>query len=194
MEGSLQPRQYYCFCFERVFRMKKISHILSIYEKTMGTIALLAMLMLVFYQVLARFIFGSQLRWSEELARYLMLYISFVGIGAGIMYHKHVGVDVLGNFLDPAGKRILKLIVAFITLAIIIFFTYISGAVTLKIFKSGQVSPASHIPMWIPYGTIPLGFFGGILRQIEEIVKIIKTPGEQLFIKEQQEKAEIAEV
>lgn len=174
--------------------MKKLSRILSIYEKTMGTVALLTMLALVFYQVLARFIFGTQLRWSEELARYLMLYISFIGIGAGIMYHKHVGVDVLGNFLKPAQKKVLKLIVGFLTLAIIVFFTYISGSVTIRILKSGQVSPAAHIPMWIPYATIPVGFFGGILREIEEMIKIIKTPVEELLETELKEKSEIAEV
>ena len=77
--------------------MKKISRCLDIYEKTVGTIVLLIMLVLVTYQVFARFIFGSALRWSEELARYCMLYISFIGIGAGIKLHKHVGVEVLDS-------------------------------------------------------------------------------------------------
>lgn len=174
--------------------MKKISHIIDAYEKIFGTIALLTMLALVFYQVLARFIFGSQLRWSEELARYFMLYISFLGIGAGIKYHKHVGVDLLGAILKGQSNKVLKIVIALITLIIMIFFTYISGAVTLKIMKSGQVSPAAHIPMWIPYATIPVGFFGGIFRELEELVKIATTPIDILLESEHQEKSEIAEV
>lgn len=152
------------------------------------------MLLLVFYQVIGRFLFGWQLRWSEELARYIMLYVSFLGIGAGIKYHKHVGVDVLGSALKGKAKKVLMIIVALITLALIVFFVYLSGSVTIRIFKSGQVSPAAHIPMWIPYATIPVGFFGGILREIEELIKIIKTPISTLLEEEQKEKAEIAEV
>lgn len=173
--------------------MKKLSKYLDFYEKTFGTIVLLTMVALVFYQVIARFILGSQLRWSEELARYCMLYISFLGIGAGIKYHKHVGVDLLSNLLKPEGKRILRLFLAVVTVIIIGIFTYYTGKVALKIFKTGQVSPAAHIPMWIPYATIPLGFFGGILREVEEIVKIIRTPAEKLLFQEQEEKSEIAE-
>ena len=173
--------------------MRKLSRFLDYYEKIFGTVILLAMVGLVFYQVIARFILGSQLRWSEELARYCMLYISFLGIGAGIKYHKHVGVDLLGTMLKPKGKRVLMLILAVITTLIIGVFTYYTGKVTLKILKTGQVSPAAHIPMWIPYATIPLGFFGGILRELEEMIKIIKTPAEQLLALEQVEKSEIAE-
>ena len=173
--------------------MKAISKFLDFYEKTFVTIALLTMLLLVFYQVIARFIFGSQLRWSEELARYIMLYISFVGIGAGIKYHKHVGVDLFGAVLKPKGKQILMLVIAVLTSVILVIFTYYTGLVSVRIMKSGQVSPAAHIPMWIPYATLPLGFFGGILRQCEEIIKIVKTPAEELIRREQEEKAEIAE-
>lgn len=173
--------------------MKKISKVLDFYEKTFGTVALLFMLLLVFYQVIARFILGSQLRWSEEIARYLMLYISFVGIGAGIKYHKHVGVDVFGAMLKPKGKKMLMLVVALLTMAIMAVFVYYSGAVTLKIMRSGQVSPAAHIPMWIPYATIPVGFFGGMLREVEEIIKIITLPSEELIEKQQKEKSEISE-
>ena len=160
--------------------MKAISKFLDFYEKTFGTIALLTMLLLVFYQVIARFIFGSQLRWSEELARYIMLYISFVGIGAGIKYHKHVGVDLFGAVLKPKGKQILMLVIAVLTSVILVIFTYYTGLVSVRI-------------MWIPYATLPLGFFGGILRQCEEIIKIVKTPAEELIRREQEEKAEIAE-
>ena len=101
--------------------MKKISRILDVYEKVFGTIALLTMLALVFYQVLARFILGSQLRWSEELARYFMLYISFLGIGAGIKYHKHVGVDILGAILKGRSNKVLKIVIALLTLLIMAF-------------------------------------------------------------------------
>ena len=152
--------------------MKKISRCLDIYEKTVGTIVLLIMLALVTYQVLARFIFGSALRWSEELARYCMLYISFIGIGAGIKLHKHVGVEVLDSLLKENAKKAGKYLVAILTLIILVVFTYYSAMVTIRIGASGQLSPAARIPMWIPYVTIPVGFLGGIIRQIEEIIKI----------------------
>lgn len=174
--------------------MKRLSRALDFYEKTFGTIALMLMLAMVSYQIIARFFLGSSLRWSEEFARYLMLYLSFLGIGAGIKYHKHVGVEILDGVLPAAPRRIMKLVVALLTLAIMAFFVYVTAQATFRIMRSGQKSPAGHIPMWIPYGTIPLGFAGGILRQLEEIVKIIKTPAGQLDAVEREEASEIDEV
>ena len=167
--------------------MKKISRCLDVYEKTVGTIVLLIMLALVTYQVLARFIFGSALRWSEELARYCMLYISFIGIGAGIKMHKHVGVEVLDSLLKENAKKIGRYFVAILTLIILIVFTYYTAVVTIRIGSSGQLSPAARLPMWVPYATIPIGFLGGIFRQIEEIVKIAHPPVEETEPAVQQE-------
>ena len=81
------------------------------------------------------------------------------------------------------------LVIAVLTSVILVIFTYYTGLVSVRIMKSGQVSPAAHIPMWIPYATLPLGFFGGILRQCEEIIKIVKTPAEELIRESRKKKA-----
>lgn len=149
--------------------MKKLQNGLEQYDRIMGTVSLLAMLAVVFWQVVSRYFLGTSLRWSEEYARYLMLYLSFLGVGAGIKRQKHMGVDFFDAILPPKPKKALKLLAAVVTLVILAVFTYYSGQTALRIGRSGQVSPAGGLPMWIPYATIPLGFFMGIIRQIEQI-------------------------
>ncbi len=155
--------------------MKKLLDGMERYDRIMGTIALMAMLAVVFWQVVSRYFLGTSLRWSEEYARYLMLYLSFLGVGAGIKRQKHMGVDFFDALLPPKPKKVLKVLAAVVTLGILVVFTYYSGQTALRIGKSGQVSPAGGLPMWIPYATIPLGFFAGIIRQIEQILLLLHT-------------------
>ena len=63
--------------------------------------ALLAvMVVVVFLQVIFRFIIRSSLPWSEELSRYVMVWIVFLGASIGIKRKSHIGVEVV---VDVAG-------------------------------------------------------------------------------------------
>ena len=114
-----------------------------------------AMLIVVSAQVWYRFVLNNPLAWSEELARYLFVWISFLGSAAGIRMNVHLGIDLIDKILSPRGRKIMTLIVNLaiqIFLAVVIFW----GIKILKVVQF-QKSASMGIPMTYPYLAVPVG-------------------------------------
>src|SRR4051795_11916667 len=69
-------------------------------------ICLAAMVVLVFGNVLLRYGFNSGITISEELSRWLLVWLTFLGAIVAVREHSHLGVDSLVRMLGPTGKRI----------------------------------------------------------------------------------------
>ena len=67
---------------------------------------LAVMVVLVFGNVVLRYAFNSGITVSEELSRWLMVWLTFLGAVVALRDHSHLGVDTLVRVLPPAGKRI----------------------------------------------------------------------------------------
>ncbi len=64
------------------------------------------MVVLVFGNVVLRYGFNSGITISEELSRWLLVWLTFLGAIVAVREHAHLGVDSLVRMLPPAGKRI----------------------------------------------------------------------------------------
>src|SRR3954471_13166760 len=67
---------------------------------------LATMVVLVFGNVVLRYAFNSGIAVSEELSRWLLVWLTFLGAIVALRQHAHLGVDTLVRALPPAGKRI----------------------------------------------------------------------------------------
>src|SRR3954451_16946097 len=66
---------------------------------------LAAMVVLVFTNVVMRYLFNSGIPTSEELSRWLLVWLTFLGAVVALREHAHLGVDTLVRRLSPTGKR-----------------------------------------------------------------------------------------
>jgi C4-dicarboxylate transporter DctQ subunit len=116
------------------------------------------MTIVVLVATFARYTGLFSIFWSEELARYTMVYLGYVGISLAMKHKAHIGVTALTDKITSrAGKRVIlilqtAIILAFWAIISAFLFTMIS-----KQFAIGQQSPALEIPIWIPYAAVPLG-------------------------------------
>src|SRR4029078_8215679 len=74
--------------------------------KCIIALCLAVMVVLVFGNVVLRYAFNSGITVSEELSRWLMVWLTFLGAIVALLEHAHLGVDTLVRALPPAGKRI----------------------------------------------------------------------------------------
>ncbi len=106
--------------------------------------------------------------WGEEVARYVMVYLGYIGIALAMKRRAHIGVAVLTNMVrSKTGKRLLIIIQAAI---ILLFCGIISGFLFTIIQKQlvvGQTSPALILPIWVPYAGVPLGMILLAIRTIQ---------------------------
>ena len=75
-----------------------------------------ALFIIVVAAVVARYGFGQAVSWTEEVPRYLLIWISFLGAAVGVLHRDHVGFDVLFNALPTTARRVLG-----VTLSLLIF-------------------------------------------------------------------------
>lgn len=82
----------------------KLFHFLDKTMETCSAIILAGMTLLIFIQVLARYIFKTPLAWSEEGARFLFIWMTFIAGYVGARKGQHIGVELIQN-LFPAPIR-----------------------------------------------------------------------------------------
>lgn len=134
---------------------------------------------LIFTQVVMRYVFQNSLSWSEELARYLFLWQSWVGVSYGVKKNMHLRILILPGKLKGNAKIALELFVNTIWFIFGIFMVIKGTELVMMITGSGQVSPAMGLPMQIAYLSVPVGIFMMNLRLIESTVMILKGEGKE---------------
>src|SRR6201995_4161599 len=69
-------------------------------------LCLAAMVVLVFTNVTLRYLFNSGIPTSEELSRWLLVWLTFLGAIVALRQHAHLGVDTMVRALPPLGKKV----------------------------------------------------------------------------------------
>lgn len=113
-----------------------------------------AMAAVVAAQVFSRYALNHSLFWSEELARYLLVWLSFLGATTAYYRGLNPGVDVLYARLPPAGRRVASVVVHLASL--LLFGVMVFYGWRFASFVRVQISPALQVPKWIPHAILPV--------------------------------------
>lgn len=129
-------------------------------------------LILVFVQVIMRYIFNYSLSWSEELARYIFVWQSWLGFCLALKHGKHIRIDVVSHRLSPRLKIVFETIAWSLSL-IMVLFLVINGFELLRLLASrGQVSPALRMPMSYAYAAVPVSCLLGSVLIVVYIISL----------------------
>ena len=90
------------------------------------SLALLAMVGVVFLQTFCRFVIFRSLSWSEELSRYLFVTLIVLGVNLAITNHLFVRIEIIDNYLKGTAAVMMNLIRKFIMIYVNIVFVYSS--------------------------------------------------------------------
>ena len=135
---------------------------------------LLLMCVALALQVLFRYLFNSPLVWSEELARYLFVWITFLGAGYGVKHHLHVEMSILFNKFPLGVKKIVQLV---INLAVLLSYAYIMpGAVSFMKIQHPIMATTLNIPLSFLFAAAPVGCGLLILFLVFDSVEIFANP------------------
>lgn len=121
-------------------------------------VVIMALMVLnVLWQVFSRYILGSPSPFTEELARYLMIWIGLLGAAYASGKKMHVAIDILPSKAKPGTQNVLKKLVAFSIIAFALI-ALVAGGIRLVYisYLLGQSSPALQIPLALVYGIIPV--------------------------------------
>ena len=109
-------------------------------EEIFLVIILIAAVVIVAMQVVTRYIFKIPLPWSEEIARYLFLWLTWVGASYATKERKHVSIDLVYEKLPEKGQMICKVITNIIWMAFLLMMVQLSMKLTLSVASGGQTA------------------------------------------------------
>ncbi|MDR1978790.1 MAG: TRAP transporter small permease [Synergistaceae bacterium] len=156
--------------------MNFVKHAFGRLEEYLLAVFMAAITIVVFVQVVFRQL-GRSLPWSEELTRYLLVWITLIGASQGVKKASHVGVEAFALLLPMKPRKIIHIAV----LLICVFFFAIIEVYSLSIIRlqiaNHQLSPAMRIPMWTAYAALPAGAALMIVRYLQVLVRSVREFG-----------------
>lgn len=133
---------------EEVVLLKVIKWLDDNLEEMLLTILLIAMSVIMIVQIIARYVFGNALTWSDELARYFLLWSGFLSVSYCVKKRISIKIEQFQNKLPESGKIWLKMlrhaiVFAFCVVMIPYAVTYVEQGI-----RNGAISPALHFPIY----------------------------------------------
>lgn len=129
----------------------------------------------VFLQVIFRFVIQQPLAWTEELSRYCLVWLTFLGAAYAMSTKAHIGMEV---FVKLFALSIQKVLYVIATIASLMFFLLmVVQGYDLAIQSMSQLSPVLRIPMGVIYAVIPLSGFILIVNMTSQFTKDFKRGG-----------------
>ena len=129
------------------------------------------MVVLVFGNVVLRYVFNSGIAVSEEISRWLMVWLTFLGAVVALREHAHLGIDTLVRALPPIGKRIC--FVASYALMIWADWLLLAGSWRQTLITAGDSAPASGLSVGIFYSAgIVFGVSAGVIL-IYDLLRVL---------------------
>ena len=131
----------------------------------------------VLWGVTTRHLLGGQAKWTEELARFLLIWVSMLGSAVAFGEKAHLGVDYFVGLMDPAARKIME-IFSYLVVLLFTMFVFIKGGHTLVSNNLSQLTPALQMKMGYVYAAVPVAGIFITIFTLEQLLECILTSPE----------------
>jgi TRAP-type C4-dicarboxylate transport system permease small subunit len=119
--------------------------------------------------VIARYVFFSPIFWAEEIMIFVVIWTVFL-LAASITYRgAHLSMDLLYSGFSPFWKRVVNIAIALCLIGSSLFAASQSWKVVSLYLRTGDVTPATGIPLSVPHAALLVGF---VLMALAAIFRI----------------------
>jgi TRAP-type transport system small permease protein len=143
-------------------------------EEALCSLLLVVLVITTSLQVFTRYVLNAPLSWTEELARMLFIWITFLGAAVIAKRGGHVSIDFLALLLPPGARRWMQAAAHAVSLTILVTLG-VKGVLLLRI-TGISASPALGIPWAYVYAAFPLGMFLMAGRYALALLRLLRRP------------------
>lgn len=141
-------------------------------------VAIGRMTVIVILGVIFRYGIGTPLGWTEEAARYLMIWAASLAVSMGIMKGEHVGIRLLVDALPPTIRRWISVLVHGAILAFLWVLTHRGYLMALN--GRNQFAPLLGVTMIWSLAAIPIAGALAMLQTVFLMIKVLFSPKEMV--------------
>ncbi len=135
----------------------RIGHWIDRIEETLLVVLMIAMTLVTFSQVVARYVFNSGVVWALELTVYIFAWLVLLGASMLVRQGAHIGVDALVNLFGPRVRRRFGLAAILASLLYAGLMLYGAWDYVSRIARFGIMAEDLPVPLWVPLSVLPLG-------------------------------------
>ncbi|MEC5325232.1 TRAP transporter small permease [Aurantimonas sp. A3-2-R12] len=108
--------------------------------------------------VIGRFVFGQSLYFAEELNQFLIIIVTFAGIGFAARHGRHIRMSAIYDALSQGLRKALMIVIALVTAAAMFILAWYSYQYVVSVYETGRISPVTRMPIFVTLVWLPLGF------------------------------------
>jgi TRAP-type C4-dicarboxylate transport system permease small subunit len=138
------------------------------------------MLVTILGQILFRF-FDIGISWTEELARYTMIYLTFFGSVASLAYGTHIAVTLLSDHLTPGLQAWIALVRDALVILVLVVMAFTAFDLAARPMIVNQLTPALQVSTSVLYLALPIASVAMALVAAWLLVKDVRRIAELLF-------------
>jgi len=154
--------------------MKRVSNFLANLIQWASVILFTVLLFSIFLAVLDRFLLHIGFFWTEELARFMFVWIGFLTASIMVQKRGHFQVSYfVEKVFSVRAKKIIELLITFILLSLMVFL--LIYGFNLARFVQAQMSPGLRVSMTLMYASLPASAFFTIIFYVVRIIEDIKS-------------------
>ncbi len=142
-------------------------------------IGVLAMTLMVSYDVLMRYFLDDPQLFVDDLTSFLLVAIIFLGAGPVFYKGGHIRIDLVTSRLKTKTQSRMRVFTLFIGIALLGIVIYQTMVSTVAAFQTGRVSAVMNYPLWTGMIFIPLGLSLMIFFMVVELIKTLKGKAEK---------------
>lgn len=155
--------------------MNKILERMEWVEKYLSTFLFLTMLLVLTIQIVSRYFLSFAIPWTEELSRWLYIYIVFIGASEAVSRRDHIAVDIVPNRLGTKTNLMMDVLIHSSFAIISLVIVYRGYIFMERMDRLGSIT--MDVQMSLLYAAIPLGFtmvfIKSILNSVNSLSKLL---------------------
>ncbi|MGE0821841.1 MAG: TRAP transporter small permease [Candidatus Binatia bacterium] len=171
--------------------LTQISQGIQMIEEKILSTSILLLAGITIVNVFSRTVLNASLTFAEELAQFLIIFITFIGLSYAASKGRHIRMSALYDQLGHRARKRVMIVITATTANLMFLFAYYSLRYIATVRALGSVSPALQVPLYLIYTVAPIGF---VLAGLQYTLATIRNWTEDEVYLSYQEKDEYVEV
>ncbi len=154
----------------------QLDRVIAVIERVILSYAILLMFLNTIGNVIGRYIFGQSLYFSEELNQFLIVMVTFVGVGYATRRGRHIRMSAFYDQLKDKHRKILMVLIALGTGLVMFWLSWLAAQYVMSVAASAKVTPALRVPLYLTYLWVPFGLFLTGIQYMLTVVRNLTEP------------------
>lgn len=143
-------------------------------EKAVSCVCVTIMAVLVFANVIARYVFNHSLAFSDEMSTYLFVLMSFMGTAIAARRKAHLGLSIVTDRVSPSARKVINIVMYLIAALFCLLIVIFGVQMVLSQYRLGQETAAMQWPEWIYGSFVPIGAAFSMIAFLESAAAMAK--------------------